>query len=84
MIAIKQASGPCRLTIAALPTAASQGGFVIAFFGKTWLLWWMFAVVVILRWFHGLSAEPQTDNSDSSSTEHDRSSAVSGELASRA
>jgi hypothetical protein len=23
-----------------------------AFFEKTWVLWWMYAVVVILRWFY--------------------------------
>jgi hypothetical protein len=25
---------------------------VIAFFEKTWLLWWIVAILIILRWFH--------------------------------
>ena len=23
-----------------------------AFFAKTWFLWWMVAVVIVMRWFH--------------------------------
>ncbi len=23
-----------------------------AFFAKTWFLWWMLAVVIVMRWFH--------------------------------
>lgn len=30
---------------------------MIPFFEKTWFLWWIFAVVVILRWFHTQSAD---------------------------
>ena len=26
------------------------------FFEKTWLFWWMVALVVIVRWFHVVSA----------------------------
>ena len=29
---------------------------MLALFEKTWVLWWMLAVVVIVRWFHVLSA----------------------------
>jgi len=30
---------------------------MIPFFEKTWFLWWIFAVVVILRWFHTQSTD---------------------------
>jgi hypothetical protein len=37
---------------------------VIAFMAKTWFLWWMFAIVVILRWFHALPLNTQSDALD--------------------
>ena len=58
---------------------------MISFFEKTWFLWWMFAVVVILRWHHVLSAYPDSDGFDSPKQEQAESrGAVSGKLASRA
>ena len=42
---------------------------MLALFEKTWVLWWMLAVVVILRWFHVLSAAAPQDPSES--PEHD-------------
>lgn len=36
--------------------AACQEKSVIPFLMKTWLLWWMLADVVILRWLHVLFA----------------------------
>lgn len=30
---------------------------MILFMTKTWFLWWIFAVVVIVRWFHVLSTD---------------------------
>jgi hypothetical protein len=35
---------------------------MVLFVEKTWMLWWIFAVVVILYWFHKFSAdtEPET------------------------
>jgi hypothetical protein len=58
---------------------------MISFFEKTWLLWWMFAVVAILRWHHVLSAYPGSDGLDSPKQEQDELRApVSGKLASRA
>ena len=30
---------------------------VIPFFEKTWFLWWIFAIFVILRWFHLFSSQ---------------------------
>ncbi len=57
---------------------------MISFF-ETWLLWWMFAVVAILRWHHVLSAYPGSDGLDSPKQEQDELRApVSGKLASRA
>ena len=55
---------------------------MIAFFEKTWYLWWLLANVVIVRWFHGLSPDvtwEASDPSDPSSHEH----TISGPLASR-
>jgi hypothetical protein len=37
---------------------------MIAFFEKTWYLWWLLANVVIVRWFHGLSSEVTWETSD--------------------
>lgn len=51
---------------------------------KTWLLWWMFAVVVILRWFHVLSANSGSDASDSANYEEGESNVISGKIAARA
>jgi hypothetical protein len=28
---------------------------VIHFIAKTWFLWWMLAIVVVVRWFHTVS-----------------------------
>jgi hypothetical protein len=47
---------------------------VIPFFAKTWFLWWMFAVVVILRWFHRLS--PETDATLKASRSEENESTV--------
>jgi hypothetical protein len=55
---------------------------MLAFFAKTWVLWWMLAVVVILRWFHVLSAAAPQDPSES--PEHDSDEyTIRGQLASR-
>jgi len=32
---------------------------MIHFFESTWCLWWIFAVVVIIRWFHVVSVVNQ-------------------------
>jgi hypothetical protein len=58
---------------------------MISFFEKTWFLWWMFAVVVILRWHHVLSAYPGSESLDSPKQEQSElGAAVSGKFASRA
>ena len=55
---------------------------MLAFFEKTWVLWWMLAVVVILRWFHVLSAAAPRGPSES--PEHDSDEhTIHGQLASR-
>ena len=30
---------------------------MLAFLGETWFLWWLFAVILILRWFHHITAD---------------------------
>jgi len=37
---------------------------MLAFFAKTWFLWWSFAVVVILRWFQVAAAANEQGESD--------------------
>jgi hypothetical protein len=32
---------------------------VIPFVAKTWFLWWIFAALVILRWFHLFSLDSE-------------------------
>ena len=55
---------------------------MLAFFEKTWVLWWRLAVVVILRRFHVLSAAAPRDPSES--PEHDSDEyTIPGQLASR-
>jgi hypothetical protein len=38
---------------------------LVAFIQKTWFLWWTFAIVVILRWFHVQSAPARQKVADS-------------------
>jgi hypothetical protein len=55
---------------------------MIAFFEKTWYLWWLLANVVIVRWFHGLSSEVTWEASDPSNRSSDEHT-IPGQLASR-
>jgi hypothetical protein len=57
---------------------------MIPFLEKTWPLWWMFAAVVILRWFHVLSADSASDADDTVNCEERESTMISGKIASRA
>jgi hypothetical protein len=57
---------------------------MILFLEKTWPLWWMFAVVLILRWFHVLSANSGSHGDDSVKYEQGESTVISGRIASRA
>jgi hypothetical protein len=56
--------------------------FMISFLEKTWLLWWLLASLVVLRWFRGISLVDPTDTGDSSDRD-DRQYTASGPLASR-
>jgi len=55
------------------------------FIEKTWFIWWVFAVVLILRWFHvasvGIDAEEENPPIASSK---DEAKGVRNQLASRA
>jgi hypothetical protein len=37
---------------------------MILFLAKTWFLWWMFAIVFIVRWFNVVSARTTTEDLD--------------------
>jgi hypothetical protein len=34
---------------------------MVAFFAKTWFLWYAFAVVIIMRWFHVTASDVASD-----------------------
>jgi phosphatidylethanolamine-binding protein (PEBP) family uncharacterized protein len=34
---------------------------MLAFLGQTWFLWWILAVLSILRWFHNVAADVSED-----------------------
>jgi hypothetical protein len=57
---------------------------MILFLEKTWPLWWMFAIVVILRWFHVLSANSGSHTDDPVKCDQGESNVMSGRIASRA
>jgi hypothetical protein len=40
-------------------------------FIETWFLWWMLAIVVVLRWFHLLSAGTQMEGLDALAPEEE-------------
>jgi hypothetical protein len=56
---------------------------VILFMEKTWFLWWVFAIVVIVRWFHLLSMDTESALLDSLESAHRQSHIDSDDLASR-
>lgn len=37
---------------------------MIPFMEKTWLLWWMLAIVVVMRWFHLLQTTAKSEGFD--------------------
>jgi hypothetical protein len=55
------------------------------FIEKTWFLWWMFAVVLILRWFHvsALDIDAEEESRPIASSK-DETQDVHNQLASRA
>jgi hypothetical protein len=38
-----------------------MGTLLITFIEKTWFLWWIFAIMIILRWFSAASVDPHLD-----------------------
>ncbi len=34
---------------------------MVSFFQATWLIWWVFAIVLIVRWVHAVSANRAGD-----------------------
>jgi uncharacterized membrane protein YecN with MAPEG domain len=36
---------------------------MVPFFENTWLIWWVLAVLVILRWLHQISVSPTVGDS---------------------
>jgi hypothetical protein len=57
---------------------------MIAFLEKTWVLWWILAVVFIVRWFHVVSADRESYALDSPNHEQGESHMISGPLGSQA
>jgi hypothetical protein len=55
---------------------------MLALFEKTWVLWWMLAVMIILRWFHVVSATAPRDPYESPEQGNDEYT-ISGQLVSR-
>ena len=35
---------------------------MLQFIENTWFLWWIFAIVVIFRWFHVFSTDPESED----------------------
>jgi hypothetical protein len=54
---------------------------MISFLAETWFLWWMFAVLFILRWVHVLSANSESDGLEPRKDDRGESRVVSGQLA---
>lgn len=44
---------------------------MILFIAKTWFLWWMLAIVLLLRWLHVLSAGRKPENLDTLAAEEE-------------
>ena len=53
---------------------------VIAFMEKTWFLWWMFAIVVIVRWFHALPLDTPSEAPDEPRSTRERGGLDAGEF----
>lgn len=44
---------------------------MILFIEKTWFLWWMLAIIIVLRWFHVVSANPKVEGLDALAPEEE-------------
>ena len=53
---------------------------VIHFIAKTWFLWWALADVLILLWFHALTASKPIEQMDSLATEEEAAYVASWRL----
>jgi carbonic anhydrase len=53
---------------------------MLAFLGQTWFLWWLFAVMAILRWFHNIAADVSEDITAYEDDNNDGSRAARPEL----
>lgn len=48
---------------------------MIAFIEQTWLLWWLLATLIILRWFHLFSSK--SEKCDASALDEEQAAAIS-------
>jgi len=53
---------------------------VIAFFEKTWFLWWTLAITFILRWFHLFSSDTEEAIDRPASGKKEAAAIASGQL----
>ena len=37
---------------------------MVEFFEKTWFIWWLFGIVVIVRWFQIVSCGPEIESAE--------------------
>ena len=45
---------------------------ILVFIAKTWYLWWMLAILIVLRWFHiVVSARPNVEGLDAMAPEEE-------------
>jgi len=51
---------------------------MLQFIESTWLLWWIFALVMIFRWFHVLSAGSESEDLDQTSEAGSNPASASG------
>jgi hypothetical protein len=53
---------------------------LIHYMEKTWFLWWIFAVVVIMRWFHLLQSTTELEKPDTHNSAAPPAHSGSGEF----
>lgn len=53
---------------------------MILFVAKTWFLWWMFATVFIVRWFHMVSAHPTAEDFSTPASDRKQAESVCAKL----
>jgi hypothetical protein len=55
-------------------------GSVIVFLQKTWFLWWGFATLIILRWFHLVSLRPDERDLEAADSCEEESATASNQI----